>query len=167
MTEQSTKYQCQSRQKIEDLDRLPIEIFYLSPHARAPEYAHSTDAGADLFAAEAISIEPGETVKVGTGLVIVIPSGFEIQIRSRSGLALKHGISVLNSPGTIDAGYLGEVGVILHNHGRSPYLVNIGDRIAQAVLTPVYSVSFEVKPIEELGAIASSRGAGGFGSTGS
>lgn len=149
----------------------PIDItvgYYLhTDTARRPEYQHDLDAGCDLFADLQVTIEPGQSHLIPTGLSIVIPAGFEMQIRSRSGLARKHGITVLNSPGTIDAGYKGIIGVLLYNTGDKPYQVNLGDRIAQAVFAPVEHASFQFLSHQEFGASDSDRGTGGFGSTGS
>jgi dUTP pyrophosphatase len=134
----------------------------LSPSATLPAYAHPGDAGLDLFANAALSIEPGETKLVPTGISIELPTNTEAQVRPRSGLALKHGITVLNSPGTIDHGYRGEVGVILINHGRARFDVQPGMKIAQLVITACLSVA-----VEESGELSgTARGQGGFGSTG-
>lgn len=129
-----------------------------------PTYATEQSAGMDLTAAleEAIEIGPGERMLIPTGLAIALPDGYEAQVRPRSGLALKHGITVLNSPGTIDADYRGEVGVILANMSQSAFTVERGMRIAQMVIAKHAKVEWEV--VEELG--ESERGAGGFGSTG-
>lgn len=129
-----------------------------------PEPATAHSAGVDLRAAveNPISILPGENLLVPTGITVAIPVGFEWQIRPRSGLALKHGITVLNSPGTIDSDYRGPVGVILVNHGSEAFVINRGDRIAQAVLASVESVELEV--VTRLP--GSERGEGGFGHTG-
>jgi dUTP pyrophosphatase len=134
----------------------------LSSSAVLPAYAHPGDAGLDLFAAVATSIEPGETKLVGTGISIELPPDTEAQVRPRSGLALKHGITVLNTPGTIDRGYRGEVGVILINHGRARFDVQPGMKIAQMVIVSCLTVS--VEEAAELSGTA--RGPGGFGSTG-
>jgi dUTP pyrophosphatase len=134
----------------------------LSDAATLPAYAHPGDAGLDLCAAVAVSIEPGETKLVGTGLSIELPPGTEAQVRPRSGLALKHGITVLNTPGTIDHGYRGEVGVILINHGRARFDVQPGMKIAQMVVASCLTVA-----VEETGNLSgTARGQGGFGSTG-
>ena len=129
-----------------------------------PTYATEHSAGMDLSAAieEAVEIGPGERMLIPTGLKIALPDGYEAQVRPRSGLALKHGVTVLNSPGTIDADYRGEIGVILINHGSEPFTVERGMRIAQMVVERHSTVSWEV--VEDLD--ATSRGAGGFGSTG-
>ena len=134
----------------------------LSPTAILPTYAHPGDAGLDLFADRAASLEPGETKLIGTGISIELPEGTEGQVRPRSGLALKHSVTVLNSPGTIDRGYRGEVGVILINHGPRRFDVEPGMKIAQLVVAACLTVE-----VVEAGDLSnSSRGHGGFGSTG-
>ena len=116
----------------------------------------------DVLAAENVTLAPGARHAVATGFAVAIPAGFEIQVRPRSGLALKHGISVPNTPGTIDSDYRGELKVIMINHGAEPFAIARGDRIAQLVPAPVQKAEFaEVAVLEE-----TSRGAGGFGSTG-
>ncbi|MBC8158180.1 MAG: dUTP diphosphatase [Alphaproteobacteria bacterium] len=129
-----------------------------------PEYATLDSAGMDLMAAlgEAMILEPGKRAIVPTGLAIALPGGFEAQVRPRSGLAAKHGLTVLNAPGTIDADYRGEVGVILANLGQDAFTVEPGMRIAQLVVAPVSRVAWN--ETDELP--TSDRGAGGFGSTG-
>jgi len=134
----------------------------LTPTALLPAYAHPGDAGLDLFADVSVSLEPGESKLVGTGISIELPTNTEAQIRPRSGLALKNGISVLNTPGTIDQGYRGEVGVILINHGRTRFDVNPGMKIAQMVIAPCLTVTVE----ETVELSGTARGQGGFGSTG-
>ena len=137
------------------------------PHGRElplPAYATDHAAGLDLLAAvtDRLEIAPGERLLVPTGISIALPAGYEAQVRPRSGLALKHGVTLLNSPGTIDADYRGEIGVILINHGAAPFVVARGDRIAQLVVAPVSRLSWqEVASLPE-----SARGTGGFGSTG-
>lgn len=116
----------------------------------------------DVLAAEDVTLKPGARHPVATGLAVAIPPGFEIQVRPRSGLALKHGISIPNTPGTIDSDYRGEVKVILINHGDSAFEVKRGDRIAQLVLAPVTQANW--LPVDDLDETA--RGEGGFGSTG-
>ncbi|MCB0778887.1 MAG: dUTP diphosphatase [Flavobacteriales bacterium] len=130
----------------------------------APQYATAYSAGMDLRAnLEApITLAPGEYRLIPTGLFLELPDGTEAQVRPRSGLAFKHGITVLNSPGTIDADYRGEVGVLLINHGPQPFEVKDGERIAQMVIARYVQVSFEEVPDLR----ASERGAGGFGHTG-
>lgn len=129
-----------------------------------PEHATAHSAGVDLLAAidGDMVLEPGQRTLVPTGLSIELPEGFEAQVRPRSGLALKHGISVLNAPGTIDADYRGEVGVILINLGQEPFTIKRGERIAQMVVAPVSFIQW--RDSEALN--PSERGQGGFGSTG-
>jgi dUTP pyrophosphatase len=127
-----------------------------------PAYATEGAAGMDVLAAEDVTLIPGARHAVATGLALAIPPGYEIQVRPRSGLALKHGISVPNTPGTIDSDYRGEVKVILINHGAEAFAVRRGDRIAQLVLAPVARASW--LKVDELDDTA--RGTGGFGSTG-
>lgn len=135
------------------------------PHGQGlalPVYATAGAAGMDVLAAEDVTLAPGARHAVATGLALAIPWGFEIQVRPRSGLALKHGITVPNTPGTIDSDYRGELKVILINHGAEPFAIARGDRIAQLVLAPVVQAAWEeVADLEE-----TARGAGGFGSTG-
>ncbi|MFJ2541648.1 dUTP diphosphatase [Microbacterium sp. NPDC087589] len=128
-----------------------------------PGYAHPGDAGADLVAAEAVHLAPGERALVATGVRIALPEGYAAFVVPRSGLAAKHGISIVNSPGTVDAGYRGEIKVSLINTDiRTAYDVAVGDRIAQLIVMPVTRATFI--PVEELP--GSVRGEGGFGSTG-
>jgi len=129
-----------------------------------PTYMSELAAGMDLFAAvkEPVTVLPGDWAAVSAGFSIAIPPGYEAQIRPRSGLALRHGISLMNSPGTIDADYRGEVKVIVVNHGKEPFLINRGDRIAQMVIHRVYAGCFEV--VEDLP--ETKRSDGGFGHTG-
>ena len=132
--------------------------------AHLPMYASEQAAGADVRAhlAQDVVLQPGQSSLIPTGLKFAIPEGFEIQVRPRSGLAFKNGITVLNSPGTIDSDYRGELGVILINHSQSPFTITPGMRIAQIVIAPVYKAEF--LPEETLASTA--RGAGGFGHTG-
>ena len=127
-----------------------------------PEYATAGAAGMDVVSAEDVTIAPGARHAVSTGLAMAIPPGYEIQVRPRSGLALKHGITVPNTPGTIDSDYRGELKAILINHGSEPFAIHRGDRVAQLVLAPVTRAAWE--EVDELDETA--RGAGGFGSTG-
>ena len=129
-----------------------------------PIYSSKLAAGADAkaFIEEEVVIQPGSSALIPTGLKLAIPEGYEIQVRPRSGLALKNQITVLNTPGTVDADYRGEVGVILMNHGKQPFVVTRGMRIAQLVLAQVVQARFELA--SELS--VTSRGAGGFGHTG-
>lgn len=141
----------------------------LAPHAQGldlPAYQSEGAAGLDLVAAipaqTKIVLEPGARELVPTGLFLQLPVGYEAQVRPRSGLALKNGVTVLNSPGTIDADYRGEIGVILINHGAEPFVIERGARIAQLVVAPVTRVALQARD-----ALAETeRGAGGFGSTG-
>src|SRR3989441_9140511 len=121
------------------MHKVAIRVRTIHPNAQLPRPAHpeGEDAGLDLFAAEELVLAPGEWGAAGTGLVLEIPAGYEGQVRPRSGLALKHGVTLLNSPGTIDPGYRGEVKVLLVNHGDEPFTVKRGDRIAQLALCPV------------------------------
>ncbi|MGQ0660247.1 dUTP diphosphatase [Sphingosinicella sp.] len=135
------------------------------PHGEGlplPAYASSDAAGMDVVAAESLTLAPGQRHAVATGFAIAIPPGYEIQVRPRSGLALRHGVTCANTPGTIDADYRGEVKIILANIGERPFEVVRGERIAQLVPAPVLRADFDV--VEELD--ATPRGAGGFGSTG-
>ena len=140
-----------------------IRIQRVHPAAILPAYAHgpAEDAGMDLHAVEQVTLEPGVPRLVPTGLTLEIPPGFEAQVRPRSGLALKHAVTMPNAPGTIDPGYRGELRVILLNLGRDPYTIHPGDRIAQMIVA-------RYEPVEWLeGSLAeSARGAGGFGSSG-
>jgi dUTP pyrophosphatase len=127
-----------------------------------PAYATSGAAGMDVCAAESLTLRPGKRHAVATGFAFAIPDGYEVQVRPRSGLALKHGITCLNTPGTIDSDYRGEVKVILANLGDEDFVINSGDRIAQIVVAPVtQGVMVEVDALDD-----TERGTGGFGSTG-
>lgn len=137
------------------------------PHADGlplPAYATPDSAGLDLLAAisDPITLQPGERRLVPTGLAIAVPPGFEAQVRPRSGLALKFGVTVLNAPGTVDADYRGEVGVVLINHGQQPFVINRGERIAQMIVAAYSRVDW----VEAAELPDTQRGAGGFGSTG-
>lgn len=143
---------------------VPVKLKRL-PHGEGlplPAYATAGAAGMDVVSAEDVVLAPGARHPVATGLSLAIPDGFEIQVRPRSGLALKHGITVPNTPGTIDSDYRGELKVLLINHGAEPFVIARGDRIAQLVLAPVVQAAWD--EVDELDATA--RGAGGFGSTG-
>lgn len=149
-------------------DRVKVDFIWLD-HGRgleAPKQQSTGAAGVDLLAAlgasETVIIEAGKRALVPTGMSIALPTGYEAQVRPRSGLAAKHGVTVLNSPGTIDADYRGEIKVILINHGDAPFTIQRGDRIAQMVVAPVSSIEFELKETLD----ATQRGEGGFGSTG-
>lgn len=145
-------------------DEVPVMVRRL-PHGEGlnlPAYATAGAAGMDVLSAEDVTLAPGTRHAVATGLAVAIPHGFEIQVRPRSGLALKHGITVPNTPGTIDSDYRGELKVILINHGPVPFEIRRGDRVAQLVLAPVTRASWlEVEELDE-----TQRGEGGFGSTG-
>jgi dUTP pyrophosphatase len=131
--------------------------------AEPPSYAHAGDAGADLVSVDDVTLGPGQRATVGTGISIALPDGYVALVVPRSGLAAKHGITIVNTPGTIDAGYRGEIRVILLNTDVvDPYTVSAGDRIAQLVVLPVTRARFI--PVERLP--GTERGAGGFGSTG-
>ena len=132
------------------------------PDAVLPAYAHPSDAGMDLRSVADLTIAPGGRALVPTGLVVLLPPLYEAQVRPRSGLALKHGVTVLNTPGTIDSGYRGEIGVILANFGAEAFSVRKGDKVAQLVIAPVTQPEIvETDVVDE-----TDRGAGGFGSTG-
>jgi dUTP pyrophosphatase len=145
-------------------DPVSVQICRL-PHGEGlalPSYATAGAAGMDVLSAEQVTIAPAARHAVATGLSVAIPAGYEIQVRPRSGLALKHGITVPNTPGTIDSDYRGELKVILINHGAEPFAIERGDRIAQLVLAPVTQAAWaEVAALDE-----TARGTGGFGSTG-
>lgn len=139
----------------------------LLPHAAdipLPEYATAHSAGIDLRAAitEAITLTPGERRLIPSGIAIALPPGFEAQVRPRSGLALKHGIGMVNAPGTIDADYRGEVGVLLINHGQQDFLISRGDRIAQLVIASYTRATW----VQQVSLDETERGTGGFGHTG-
>ena len=141
---------------------MKLKIVKLDPLAEVPKYAHPNDAGLDLFSLEELEIPTGESKLIRTGISIELPQETEAQIRPRSGLALKHQITVLNTPGTIDEGYRGEVAVILINHGKNSFKVSKGMKIAQMVIASVVHV--EVEEADQLS--DTTRGTNGFGSTG-
>jgi dUTP pyrophosphatase len=143
-------------------NQLGINIKRIHAQARLPHYAHPGDAGADLYAVEDRVLEPLQRQAIATGLCVEVPLGYELQIRPKSGLALNYGITVLNTPGTIDAGYRGEIKVILINLGHNPYRVRCGEKIAQMVIAPVIGADF----VEVEALTRSDRNMGGFGSTG-
>ncbi|MFN4870825.1 MAG: dUTP diphosphatase [Pseudanabaena sp.] len=143
------------------MQTVEIKFNKLHPDAQIPSYAHVGDAGADVYSVAEVTLQPSDRAAIPTGLAVDIPIGYEIQVRPKSGLALKHGITVLNSPGTVDAGYRGEIQVIVINLGKEVYTFAKGQKIAQLVLKSVIQAQF----IEgKLG--TSDRGDGGFGSTG-
>jgi dUTP pyrophosphatase len=139
-----------------------LKIKKLNPDAIVPSYAHPGDAGLDLFSVEDAEIGAGQVALVKTGISIELPPGTEGQVRPRSGLALKHQLTVLNTPGTIDEGYRGEICLIMMNHGKETFAVAKGMKLAQLLVKPVFRV--DVQEVEDLSDTA--RGAGGFGSTG-
>lgn len=141
---------------------MTLRVKLLHINAKIPTYATAGSAGADLYSVQETVLEPGIAQLISTGVAVSIPAGYEGQIRPRSGLAAKHGITVLNAPGTVDSDYRGEIKVLLINHGQNPYRVSVGDRIAQLVISKVLT-----PPIEEVVSLETSqRGSGGFGSTG-
>lgn len=144
----------------------PVDVAVLRlPHGAGlplPAYASDGAAGMDVVAAEDVTLAPGGRHAVATGFALAVPPGYEVQVRPRSGLALKHGISLPNTPGTIDSDYRGELKIIMINLGAEPFAVARGDRVAQLVVAPVQPARFvEVETLDE-----TIRGAGGFGSTG-
>ncbi|MEM8504960.1 MAG: dUTP diphosphatase [Cyanobacteria bacterium P01_D01_bin.1] len=141
---------------------MKVKILRLAENAKLPRYEHDDDSGMDLYAIASHTIGPSETALIPTGIAIELPPNTEAQVRPRSGLALNHGITVLNTPGTVDAGYRGEIRIILINHGKQAFEVLPGMKIAQMVITPVIHVT-----LEEASALSeSARAEGGFGSTG-
>ena len=141
---------------------MKVKILRLAENAKLPKYEHDGDSGLDLCAIAPQTIPPGETALIPTGIAIELPADTEAQVRPRSGLALNHGITVLNTPGTVDAGYRGEIRVILINHSKRPFEIEAGMRIAQMVIAPV--IRADVEDVTELS--ESVRGEGGFGSSG-
>jgi dUTP pyrophosphatase len=142
-----------------------LKLRRTGPHSvPLPAYQTPGSAGLDLCAAlaEPVRLAPGERRLIPTGLIFELPEGYEAQVRPRSGLALKHGLTIVNSPGTIDSDYRGEVGVVLINHGQEPYVVEPLSRIAQVVIAPVVQVRLELTD----SVTETTRGAGGYGSTG-
>ncbi|EOR20969.1 MULTISPECIES: dUTP diphosphatase [Clostridium] len=144
------------------MNKFKLKIQKIHNEAIIPSYAHKGDAGLDLYSVEKVTINPSETALIKTGIKIELPPQTEAQVRPRSGLALKHGITVLNTPGTIDEGYRGEVGIILINHGKEPFIVEKGMKIAQMIVKPVWYV--DIEEVEELS--DTERAEGGFGSSG-
>jgi len=139
-----------------------VHIHQMDAALPLPGYARPGDAGLDLYAAETVTLAPGARALVPTGIALAIPPGFAGLVLPRSGLALRHGVTVLNTPGLIDAGYRGEIKALLINHGQEPVTLSRGDRIAQLVVQRVEHIT--LTPVSELA--KSARGAGGFGSTG-
>ena len=141
---------------------MTVKFRKIDPAATIPSYAHPGDAGMDIRSIEDLVIDPGARKLVRTGLVMMLPPGYEAQVRPRSGLALKNGVTVLNTPGTIDEGYRGEVGVVLANFGSEPFRIEKGSKIAQIVVAPCTRAEIE----ETVEIDSTERGEGGFGSTG-
>lgn len=141
---------------------MELKIIKLHKEAQIPEYAHSDDSGMDLCSIDEVMLKKGEIKLIKTGISIELPKNTEAQIRPRSGLALKHGITVLNAPGTIDEGYRGEIGIILINHSNEDFQIKAGMKVAQMVIMPVLKPI--IKIVNELS--ETSRGNNGFGSTG-
>ncbi|MGL6108214.1 dUTP diphosphatase [Romboutsia sp.] len=139
-----------------------LKIKKLNEEAIIPNFAHKGDAGMDLYSIEEVVIPPSQTRLIKTGISLQLPKMTEAQVRPRSGLALKHSVTVLNTPGTIDEGYRGEIGVILINHGKEEFIVEKHMKIAQMVVKPIYDIN--ILQVEDLN--DSERGQGGFGSTG-
>lgn len=147
------------------MNLLDVKIIRTDKDLPLPQYSFDSDAGLDIYSAEPGILKPSERKPFSTGIKIAIPLGFEVQVRPRSGLAFKHGISIVNTPGTIDAGFRGEIKVILINHGQEPYEVKKGDRIAQLVFKRVEKAM--LKEVEDFDAsLSSERGEGGYGHTG-
>ncbi len=145
-------------------DGIEVKIIRCRSKARLPRYMTEQAAGMDLYAVldSDLVLPPGQRVMVPTGIAIALPSGYEAQVRPRSGLALKHGVTLVNSPGTIDADYRGEISVIIINHGDSNFIISDGERIAQMIVAPVSRCCWNlVENLED-----SERGSGGFGHTG-
>ena len=134
----------------------------INQDAIIPNYAHEKDAGMDLYSVVDYMLQPGEHKVISTGLSVEIPNGYEMQVRPKSGIAAKYAVTVLNTPGTVDAPYRGEVGVIMINHSKVPYEIKKGEKIAQAVFNQIAYAKIEL--VDELS--DTSRGEGGFGSTG-
>lgn len=144
------------------MKRVQVLVTRLDPELPMPDFAKAGDAGADLRARIDLTIRPGERVLVPTGLAIALPSGYAAFVHPRSGLALRHGIAMVNAPGTIDSGFRGELQVILINHGQEEFLISRGDRIAQLVIQRVENAEF----VEVAQLPGTARGGDGFGSTG-
>lgn len=144
------------------MNEFNLRVQKIHKDAILPKYAHEGDAGLDLYSVEEVIIERNESALIKTGIKIELPKQTEAQVRPRSGLALKHGITVLNTPGTIDEGYRGEIGIILINHGKEKFIVEKGMKVAQMVVKPVWKV--EVTEVNELS--DTERSVGGFGSSG-
>jgi len=140
---------------------IKVQIKKINDNAILPHYAHEGDAGLDLYSTENYLLKPGDRVLVSTGIKIAIPEGYEAQVRPKSGLALNHGLTVLNTPGTIDCGYRGEIGVIVINLGKEEVKIEKGKKVAQMVFSRVEKAEFIEKELDN-----TKRGSAGFGSTG-
>lgn len=153
-----------SENEIQEVEKTVTICTVSETEVSLPTYASEEAAGADVraYLKQDMTLHPGESALIPTGLRFEIPQGFEIQVRPRSGLAFKHGVTVLNSPGTIDSDYRGELGIILINHGKEPFVITSGMRIAQIVVAPVYRAAFLHGDV----LTATKRGEGGFGHTG-
>jgi dUTP pyrophosphatase len=143
------------------MEKITVKFQKLHSDAQVPTYAHLGDAGADIYSVAEIDLAPMQRAAIPTGLAVEIPLGYELQVRPKSGLALKHGIAVLNSPGTVDAGYRGEIQIIVINLGAEAYRFAKGQKVAQLVLKPVIVAEYVEGDLSN-----SDRGVGGFGSTG-
>lgn len=143
-------------------EKIKVKIEKINENAKIPTYAHDTDAGADIYSADEVSLNPHETKLISTGIKVAIPSGYELSIRPRSGLSLKTNLRIANSPATIDSAYRGEIKVIMQNTGDSIEKINIGDRIGQFIIMPVPMIEWEETTIDD----NTDRGEGGFGSSG-
>lgn len=147
-----------------DRELIPVKIYKLNPEVKLPKYAHNSDAGADVESIETVVVPAHQTVIVKTGIAVGIPSGYEIQLRPRSGISAKTNLRIANAPSTIDSGYTGEIGIIITNIGDKDYTINKGDKIAQMLIAETPMIKWEeVSSIEELG--KTERGANGYGST--
>lgn len=147
-----------------DRELIPVKIYKLNPEANLPRYAHNSDAGADVESIETVIVPAHQTIIAKTGIAVGIPSGYEIQLRPRSGISAKTNLRIANSVATIDSGYTGEIGVIITNIGDEDYTINKGDKIAQMLIAETPMIKWEeVSSIEELG--ETERGANGYGST--
>lgn len=144
------------------MENLVVKIKKLNKEAIIPNYAHKGDAGMDLYSIDEYILNPGEAKLIKTGISLELPKNSEAQVRPRSGMALKYSVTVLNTPGTIDEGYRGEVGIILINHGKEIFVVEKHMKVAQMVIKPVYQATIE----ETFELSETERGEGGFGSTG-
>ena len=157
-------YQSVLRYREDPSEHITVTFEKLTPDAVVPTYAHKGDAGADIYSVADVTIPSGSTMLVPTGIALKIPGGYEAQVRPRSGMSLKTKVRVANAPGTIDSNYRGEVGVIIDNHGKAPYIISKGDKIAQLVFNKVPTADFiegKVETEED-----NTRGESGFGSTG-